>query len=63
VDPSVAQALHGLKAGDEIIVITWLHKGRRDVLKVHLRSKKNRALTGDSQRDLLTARTRWAFTR
>jgi tRNA (Thr-GGU) A37 N-methylase len=27
-----AKALNGLAVGDEIIVITWLHRGRRDVL-------------------------------
>ncbi len=31
-------ALHGLTVGDEVIVITWLHRGRRDVFKVHPRS-------------------------
>jgi tRNA-Thr(GGU) m(6)t(6)A37 methyltransferase TsaA len=40
------RGIDGLKVGDEIIVITWLHKARRDVLKVHPRSKKNRPLTG-----------------
>jgi tRNA-Thr(GGU) m(6)t(6)A37 methyltransferase TsaA len=40
------QALDGLKVGDEIVLITWLHKARRNVLKVHPRSIKNRPLTG-----------------
>ncbi|HLJ90194.1 MAG TPA: tRNA (N6-threonylcarbamoyladenosine(37)-N6)-methyltransferase TrmO [Candidatus Angelobacter sp.] len=40
------QALEGLRAGNEIVVITWLHKARRDVLKVHPRSEKNRPLIG-----------------
>src|SRR5215470_18918585 len=39
-------ALDGLRAGDEIIVITWLHQSDRDVLKVHPRSDPNRPLTG-----------------
>ena len=42
----VAKGLRGLKAGDEIIVITWLHKAHREVLQVHPRSIKNRPLTG-----------------
>jgi tRNA-Thr(GGU) m(6)t(6)A37 methyltransferase TsaA len=40
------QGIDDLKVGDEIIVITWLHQARRDVFKVHPRSKKNRPLTG-----------------
>lgn len=30
-------ALDGLAEGDEIIILTWLHGGRRDLLKVHPR--------------------------
>jgi len=46
VSPLVAQALDGLKVGDDIIVVTWLHKARRETLKVHPRSDKHRPLTG-----------------
>lgn len=46
MSPSVAEGLDGIKAGDEILVITWLHKSRRNVLTVHPRSDPNRALTG-----------------
>ena len=46
VQPSAIGALDGLRAGDEIIVITWLHRSRRDVLKVHPRSEPSRPLTG-----------------
>ena len=46
VDPAVAQALDGLKPGDELIVVTWLHEARRNVLKVHPRSDPFRRLTG-----------------
>jgi tRNA-Thr(GGU) m(6)t(6)A37 methyltransferase TsaA len=46
VRPAVAQALDGLKPGDEIILVTWLHQARRDVLKVHPRSDLSRPLTG-----------------
>jgi tRNA-Thr(GGU) m(6)t(6)A37 methyltransferase TsaA len=46
VRPFAAPALDGLAAGDEIIVITWLHHARREVLKVHPRSDPRRALTG-----------------
>jgi tRNA-Thr(GGU) m(6)t(6)A37 methyltransferase TsaA len=39
-------AVEGIAPGDELIVITWLHKARRDVLRVHPRSDKSRPLTG-----------------
>ena len=46
VSPFAAQAVDGLSAGNDIIVITWLHRARRDVLKVHPRSDRSRPLTG-----------------
>lgn len=46
MNPSVAEGLDGMKVGDEILVITWLHESRRNVLKVHPRSDPKRALTG-----------------
>jgi tRNA-Thr(GGU) m(6)t(6)A37 methyltransferase TsaA len=46
VRPSVAQALDGLKAGEELIILTWFHRARRDVLKTHPRSDPSRPLTG-----------------
>jgi tRNA-Thr(GGU) m(6)t(6)A37 methyltransferase TsaA len=46
VNPLVAQGLDGLAAGDDIVVVTWLHQARRDVLKVHPRSDRHRQLTG-----------------
>jgi|SRR5579859_184639 len=46
MSPSVAEGLDGIKAGDDILVLTWLHKARRNVLKVHPRSDPHRALTG-----------------
>ena len=41
-----APALEGLAEGDDIIVLTWLHKSRRDVLKVHPRDNRDNPLTG-----------------
>jgi tRNA-Thr(GGU) m(6)t(6)A37 methyltransferase TsaA len=41
-----AQGLHGLAVGDDIIVVTWLHRALRNVLKVHPRSDRRRPLTG-----------------
>jgi tRNA-Thr(GGU) m(6)t(6)A37 methyltransferase TsaA len=46
VDPGYADALFRVKAGDEIIVLTWLHQSRRETLQVHPRSDPNRALHG-----------------
>jgi tRNA-Thr(GGU) m(6)t(6)A37 methyltransferase TsaA len=44
--PEFEEGLHRMQAGDEIIVITWLHLGRRDVLKVHPRNDPSNPLTG-----------------
>ena len=46
VNATVAEGLEGIAAGNEIILITWFHKARRDILKVHPRGDKNRPLTG-----------------
>jgi len=46
IEPQFADALLGMEVGHELIVITWLHKARRDVLKVHPRSDESRPLTG-----------------
>lgn len=39
-------ALQGLQPGDEVIVITWLHRARRNVLTVHPRGDRRNPLTG-----------------
>ncbi len=46
VHPWAAEALDGISAGKEILVLTWLHEARRDVLRVHPRSERRRPLTG-----------------
>ena len=46
VRPWTAKGLHCLEAGDEIILITWFHRARRDVLQVHPRSDPRNPLTG-----------------
>lgn len=38
--------LMGMKGGDELILLTWLHLAERDVLQVHPRGDLNRPLTG-----------------
>src|SRR6266511_19185 len=44
--PFASQGLAGIKAGDELILLTWLHLAERDVLQVHPRGDLNRPLTG-----------------
>ena len=46
VAAAAAEALDGLAAGDDIILITWFHQARRDVLKVHPRGDQRNPLTG-----------------
>jgi tRNA-Thr(GGU) m(6)t(6)A37 methyltransferase TsaA len=36
-EPGVLEALDGLAPGDRVIVLTWLDRARRDVLRVHPR--------------------------
>jgi tRNA-Thr(GGU) m(6)t(6)A37 methyltransferase TsaA len=42
----MAAALHGLAAGDDIILITWFHQSKRDVLQVHPRGELKNPTTG-----------------
>ncbi len=42
----VAEGLAGLAVGDELIVLTWLHRAHRDVLMVHPRGDLTNPLTG-----------------
>ncbi len=37
VDPTYARALLGIAAGDELVVVTWLHRADRNVMEVHPR--------------------------
>jgi tRNA-Thr(GGU) m(6)t(6)A37 methyltransferase TsaA len=46
VSSFATQGLDGLVIGNDIIVLTWFHRSRRDVLKVHPRSDQRRPLTG-----------------
>lgn len=43
---SAAQGLAGIEAGDELIVVTWFDRARRDVLQVHPRGRPDAPLTG-----------------
>jgi len=46
LDPAFAPALHGIAPGDELIVVTWLHRADRDVLEVHPRNERTTPLAG-----------------
>src|SRR5438045_4360768 len=46
IEPRFAEGLLGMEVGNELIVITWLHEAKRDVLKGHPRSDETRPLTG-----------------
>jgi tRNA-Thr(GGU) m(6)t(6)A37 methyltransferase TsaA len=45
-DPAVRDGLDGIKPGDDLIVITWLDRGRRDVLRVHPRDNPLNPIAG-----------------
>jgi tRNA-Thr(GGU) m(6)t(6)A37 methyltransferase TsaA len=46
VEPSLADALQGIRAGDELVLVTWLHEADREVMQVHPRDDLSRPLTG-----------------
>jgi tRNA-Thr(GGU) m(6)t(6)A37 methyltransferase TsaA len=46
IEPQFAPALDGLAAGDEVLVLTWLDRADREVLKVHPRDDDARPETG-----------------
>jgi tRNA-Thr(GGU) m(6)t(6)A37 methyltransferase TsaA len=46
IHPWATDALLRLERGDEIVVLTWLHRGRRDVFQVHPRFDAKRRLHG-----------------
>jgi len=44
--PEVSEGLRDLRAGTEVILLTWLDRARRDVLAVHPRGDPARPETG-----------------
>jgi tRNA-Thr(GGU) m(6)t(6)A37 methyltransferase TsaA len=46
IDPAFGKALVGIAAGQDVLLLTWLHLGRRDVLQVHPRDNLDNPLTG-----------------
>jgi tRNA-Thr(GGU) m(6)t(6)A37 methyltransferase TsaA len=45
-DPSVLDGVRDLHVGEEVLVLTWLDRARRDVLMVHPRDDPDTPLTG-----------------
>jgi tRNA-Thr(GGU) m(6)t(6)A37 methyltransferase TsaA len=45
-DGSFAEGLEGVAAGDELLVLTWLDRARRDVLRVRPRDDPARPVQG-----------------
>ena len=46
LESAVVPALDGVAAGDDLIVITWLDRARRDVLRVHPRDDTANPMKG-----------------
>jgi tRNA-Thr(GGU) m(6)t(6)A37 methyltransferase TsaA len=45
-EPNMGEALDGLAAGDDVLVLTWLDRADRDVLRVHPRDDRSRPTSG-----------------
>jgi tRNA (Thr-GGU) A37 N-methylase len=61
IAPTFSDALHRIRVGDELILLTWLHLADRNVLQTHPTGDTNLPLTGVF-RTPPTARTRSAST-
>lgn len=46
IEPGLAEGLHRMSVGDEILVITWLHLADRAMLQVRPRGDPTQPLTG-----------------
>jgi tRNA-Thr(GGU) m(6)t(6)A37 methyltransferase TsaA len=46
LDPDVQAGLEGIAAGDEIVLLTWLHEADRSILRVHPRGDLSRPEAG-----------------
>jgi len=46
VDPAVRRGIGDLRVGDDLLVLTWLHRARRDVLATRPRNDPQRAECG-----------------
>jgi tRNA-Thr(GGU) m(6)t(6)A37 methyltransferase TsaA len=46
IDGKFAESMQGLQAGDRVIVLTWLHQGRRETQQVYPRGNRAAGLYG-----------------
>ena len=46
IDPAFAEGLDGITPGLEVVLLTWFHKARRNVLKLHPRNNPENPLRG-----------------
>ncbi len=46
LDPKYSRGMSRVHVGDELIVLTWLHRSHRDVLRVHPQGDRSQPLTG-----------------
>ncbi len=44
--PAYRRGMSRVEVGDELIVLTWLHRSHRDVLRVHPQGDQSQPLTG-----------------
>jgi tRNA-Thr(GGU) m(6)t(6)A37 methyltransferase TsaA len=45
-EPAAVEGLRNIRPGDELVLITWLDRARRDVLSVHPRGEVSRPAEG-----------------
>jgi tRNA-Thr(GGU) m(6)t(6)A37 methyltransferase TsaA len=45
-EPEVLEGVRSLRPGDEVVVLTWLDRARRDILSVHPRGDESRPVEG-----------------
>src|ERR1700709_1989584 len=62
IQSEIAEGLDGIAPGDEVIVLTWLDRADRDVLRVHPRDDPANPQRGVFSTRSPTARTRSAYT-
>ena len=62
LDPEVWRGLDGLRVGAEILVLTWLHRARRDVLRTRPRNDPDRQEQGVFTTRSPDRPTRWDST-
>lgn len=46
IEPAFQEGIDGLEAGQDVLILTWLHEAQREVLAVHPRDDPDLPLTG-----------------